>query len=171
MTLTRTAERKAATTFLSNLYKANKFNVENRRILSKCMRWNMLVVKLITATFLATASACICIPLAIFLITGRMEPILPSHIPFVPTDTLWGYAIHCGYFIITIIVAYAGTVANEIFLITSTFHIWPMYEIMNQAVVGLNQATGSLRKEAVKNSAWLYWRVRNIALMHREIYL
>lgn len=157
--------------FLSHLHAISTINSEHRRIISKFIHWNLLIVKFLTAVVCTTAVACIFIPLSIFLITGRMEPILPPHIPFVPTDQLWGYTIHCIYFIGVIVTAYAGTIANELYLLTATMHIWQMYKILDQSINGLNQATGSLRIEAVKNSSWLHWRVRNIVLMHKMIYM
>lgn len=157
--------------FLDKLYNANKFNHENRRILAKYIRWNMIITKIITLIFLSTTIFCVCAPLAIFFITDNMEPILPAHIPFVPVDTLSGYAIHCAFFFVVAITAYCGTLSNEVFLITVTLHLLPMTTILDKCVNGLNEATDSLRKEAVKNSTWLHVRVRNIALMHREIYL
>lgn len=131
----------------------------------------MFFTKLFTLVLIVTILACTSFPLAIFLTTGKKELIFPTHIPFVPTDKLWGYAIYCVYFIIALTTAYAGTVANEVLLITSTIHIWAMYKIMDQAVIGLNRATGSLHSESVKNSTWLHFRIRNIVLMHRNIYL
>lgn len=171
MALSSVTQRKATLNFLSHLYKFNKFNIENRRILSQCIRWNLLFSKIFSIIVFSTAVVCTCVPLAIALIMGRMEPIFPVHIMFVPTNTLWGYAIHCVFFISVIVTAYCGTVANDVFLLTSTMHIWPMHKIMDHAVIGLNQATGSTREAAIINSTWLHRRVRNIVLMHKEIYL
>lgn len=170
--LTGAIERKKSLDFLCDLYKVNRFNHENRRFLSKCVRWNMLIAKILTTVFSITAAAVICTPLAIFFITGRMEPILPFYyIPYIPTDQLWGYAFYCIYISTGIIICYCGTLATDALLLTSTMHIWPMANIVEQAVNGLNQATGSFREQAVRNSTWLHRRVRNIVLMHKEIYL
>lgn len=171
MLLTNGVRNLADLNFLIHLYMANKFNVENRRMLLKFIRWNLIITQLLTAAFLVTTVVLISVPLAIFFKTGRMEPIIPAHIPFVPRDQLWGYALHNIYFISCIVTGYAGTVANDMFFLTLIMHIWPMYKIMDQAIIGLNQATGSLRKEAIRNSTWLHFRVRNIALMHKRIYL
>lgn len=163
--------KNADTNFLIELYEANKFNIENRRMLSKFIRWNLIIAQFLTVGFFAATVALICGPLVIFFVAGRVELILPTRIPFVPTDQLWGYAIHNIFIITCIVTAYAGTVANDIFFLTITMHIWPMYKIMDQAIIGLNQATGSMRKEVIRNSTWLHFRVRNIALMHKRIYL
>lgn len=163
--------RRSMIEHLDKLYKANKLNAWNRQIVSKCVRWNMIITKILTLVFLSTSMCSICIPLAIFFKTGKMEPILPAHIPFIPIDTYVGHAIHCAYFSAVIISGYCGTLSNEVFLITLTMHLWAMIKILDQCVVGLNEATSSMRKETVKNSKWLHFRIRNIALMHREIYL
>lgn len=169
--ITHRVETKADLDFIASLYTANKFNVENRRMLSRFVRWNLIITKILTGSFFAAAVCLLTVPFAIFLISGKMEPIIPTHIPLVPTDQLWGYAIHNVYFICCIATAYAGQVENDTFLLTMTLHIWPMYKILDQAIIGLNQAVGSLRKEDIKNSSWLHFRVRNIALMHKRIYL
>lgn len=157
--------------FLDKLYNANKFTTANHRILAKYIRWNMIITKISRLVFVSTIIFSMCVPLAIFLITGRMEPILPAHIPYVPLDTFSGYAIHCAYFSSVIITGYCGTLSNEVFLITVTLHLFPMIKILDQCIFGMNEATGSLQKEAFKTSTWLHARVRNIALMHNEIYL
>lgn len=157
--------------FLDKLYNANKFNSENRQILAKYIRWNMIVAKITTLVFLSTSIFCICAPVVIFFVTGSMEPVLPAHIPFVPFDTFSGYAIHSAIFSIVVMTGYCGTLSNEAFLITVTLHLLPLTKILDQCVIGLNEATGGIRKDAVKNSTWLHVRMRNIALLHKEIYL
>lgn len=171
MSLSCVAERKNEFDFLSKLHKANQFNIENRRTLSKCMLWNMRIVKLLSWVFLATVSACFFFPVSVSVMNGRMEPIFPTKIPFIPVDEFWGYTIHCAYFFCALVSAYCGTLAYEVITITSTMHLWAMQKIINNIIVGLNQATRSLRMEAVRNSTWLHRRVRNILLMHREYHL
>lgn len=171
MILTSTTERRAALIFIGKLYKANRSNIENRRILKKCARWSMLITKIYAVAFVTTLLICISLPLTIFVITGKMEPILPTKYPFIPTDVFWGYATHSIICIIVAFTVYCGIIGSESLILTSTMHIWAMLEILKNTVTGLNLACRGLQNEAVKNSTWLHRRVRNIVLMHRDIYL
>lgn len=102
----------------------------------------------------------------IYLITGKLEPMLPIQIPFVNFETQSGYVIHSIYMFLLLASGYFGTVASELFLITLTIHIAPMSKIFEKAINDLNE-----RQEAIKNSTWFRVNFRNIILMHKEIYL
>lgn len=114
------------------------------------------------------------IPLGIYFVTGTMEPILPVHLPFIGSDTILGYMIHCIYNFKMATIAYLGISAADLVFITITMHIWPMVSILKKSVRALKQATQELQLsngfETIRNSTWLRAHIRNILLMHREIY-
>lgn len=103
-----------------------------------------------------------------------MEPILPVHLPLIRSDTLLGYIIHSIYNFKMATIAYLGISAADLFFITITMHIWPMVRILKKSVRGLKEAIQELQLshgfETIENSTWLRAHIRNILLMHREIY-
>lgn len=157
--------------FIIELHTVNRNNFDNGRILMKFARWNLLITKFIVIVFLLTITVAILIPIPIYLITGSLEPMLPIEIPFLNLETRSGYVMHSTYMFFLIVSAYFGTAASELFLILLTMQLAPMSKILEKAINGLNEVTGGKRQEAIKNSTWLRENVRNIALMHNEIYL
>lgn len=71
-------------------------------------------------------------------------------------------------------IAYLGISAADLFFITITMHIWPMVSILKKSVRSLKQATHEMQQandfETIRNSIWLRAHIRNILLMHAEIY-
>lgn len=134
----------------------------------------MLITKVYIVVISATYVFSILLPLGIYFVTGTMEPILPVHLPFVRSDTIFGYMIHCIYNFKMATIAYLGISAADLFFITITMHIWPMVSILRKSVRRLKQVTQEIQHandfETIHNSTWLRAHIRNILLMHREIY-
>lgn len=158
------------TDFIGKIHIANKDYYVNAFVLRKFALWNLLITKLILVVFFLTASLAIINPVPIHLITGNLEPILPIQIPFVRSDTKSGYMIHSICIFVLIASGYFGTLASELFLITLTIQFAPMSRIFDRAINSLNETIGGKRQESIQNSTWLHENVRNLALMHKEIF-
>lgn len=159
--------------FLEEVYTANKGsnNHMNYRILRNFSRWILLVTKVVFIFFGGAFAFLIMSPLPIYLLTGKLEPIFPVHIPFVDTETTLGYAIHFFYVLLVMSSAYFGLAASEMLTIILTVHIAPLVSIFSEAIKALNEATSGPRQDAIRNSTWLRKSFRNIVLMHITIYL
>lgn len=152
---------------ITHLYEANKTDGVNKDDLRKAVRINHLLAKLFAVTFLGTIIILNLSPIPIYAFTGQIIPTQPVKIPFVTTDTIFGYILHVVFHFYGAFNAGLGCGAFDIFMITTTIHIWPMTQILRRTVADLNRVTQS----KIKNSVWLKLRMKNIILMHRETYL
>lgn len=157
--------------FISEIHIANKDHYVNAFALLKFARWNLLITKFILVVLLATGLIAIINPVPIYLITGNLEPMLPVQMPFVRLDTKSGYMIHSICIFLLLVSGIFGTFASELFLITLTIQIAPMAKIFDNAINSLNEVIGGNRQESIKTSTWLHENIRNLALIHKEIYL
>lgn len=158
--------------FLEEMYTANRYssNPVNYRILQQFSRWFLVITKFVLIMFGCAFGFIIISPLPIYLLTGKLELILPLHIPFVDTETTSGYAAHTTYLFVVLSSAYFGLAGSEMLTMVVTIHISPIVSIFDQSVRALNEATTGRRQEAIKNSTWLRENFRNIVLMQIKIY-
>lgn len=156
---------------ITNLYEANTKDGANKEDLQIAVGINYIVAKIFVVVIMGTGLGIIFAPAVVYRFTGQIIPIMPVKFLFVPMDTMFGYIFHVIFHLFGLYNAVLGLIAFDIFMITTTIHIWPMTRILKRAISNLNKATRSINQEAVRNSVWLKLQMRNIALMHKENYL
>lgn len=169
--ITKHSKLQAKVAFLSKLYKVNLADGKNQDDLKRCGRINLLLTRLYFCVYFVTSVVLICSPIIIYLATNQVMPIMPVRLPFVQNDTVIGFICNAMFNIIMIFLAVCGNLGSEVFILTLWMHEWPMIRILKRAVTTLNQATRGIDHEAIRNSSWLKLHVRNIVLMHKDIYL
>lgn len=152
--------------FVTEVYKANETESENKQDLRKCARLNLRICKAIFILIVVTCLTFAVVPILTYLFTGRIEPILPLVIPFIRNDTIVGYMVQTIYQLILLFVGICLMAAPDVFLVTMTMQYWPMTQILDRSVRDLNKTN----KETNRNSTWLRMSFRNIVLMHKQIY-
>lgn len=157
--------------FMSELYKANERHVVNNNDLRKVARYCDMMAKVFGLCILGTGCILILGPIPIYAFTGDIMPILPVKIPFISTDTIFGYIIHVIYHLFGLNNALFGLLAVDVFNITAMAHIWPMTTILERSITHVNGSARCLNREEFTNSLWLRLRLRNIGLLHREMFL
>lgn len=156
---------------ITKLYEVNKSYGENKDDLRKAARINLSLAKLLAFGISATTLVLATFPIPVYVFTGQIVPIMPVKIPFVTTDTLFGYTLHLVFHLFAAYNGGLGLIGTDTYMITMTIHIWPLIRILERSVLNLNLATKSIEGDKVKDSVWLKLQMRNIILMHREIYL
>lgn len=156
---------------INNVYEANTKNGANKDDLRKAVRFNYILAKIFAGVFMSAGLVVFFVPACVYGFTGLVIPILPVKFLFVPMDTVFGYIFHVIFHFFGLYNAVLGVMGFDIFMITTTIHIWPMTRILERTITNFNTATRSINDDSVKDSVWLKLQMRNIVLMHKEIYL
>lgn len=157
--------------YITNLYKANQAHGVNKNDLRKTVNINYLLAKLFAFSFSFTTIMLMLSPIPVYVVTGEIIPTSAVKIPFISSEPVIGYILHWVFHFFGAFNGLLGLVAIDVFMVTTTMHIWPMTQILQRAVMDLNGATKDIKRDSVKNSVWLKLRMRNITLMHREMFL
>lgn len=169
--ITKYSLLQAKVAFLTKIYKANLEKGKNYDDLRRCGRINLLLTKLYFCVYFVSSIALICSPILVYFVTRQVMPIMPVRLPFVQNDLVIGFIFNAIFNIIMIFLAVCGNFGSEVFILTLWMHEWPMIRILKRAATTLNKATRGKTRESIRNSIWLKLHVRNIAMMHTEIYL
>lgn len=156
---------------MKNVYEANTKYGANKEDLRKTARFNYILARTCTILYIGTSTTLFCAPAINYKLTGQLIPIMPVKLLFVPSDNLFGYILHVIFHSFGMLFGVIGLIALDIFMITTTIHIWPMTRILERACTNLNRATRLISRDAVRDSVWLKLQMRNIMLMHKENYL
>lgn len=159
--------------FLSDIYKANHIENEDKQDLRKCVGLNLRIVKAISTLTIANALMLMLVPVLSYLLADRFETLLPLSIPFIRNDTIVGYTVLTIYQLVLILVGSCTTIAPDVFLVTMTMHYWPMTRFLDRTVRNLNVTSRDFRNGSICNTVAnfrLKKTVRNLILLHQQIY-
>lgn len=114
----------------------------------------------------ACMSVLICWPFAGYYLTGVLEPILPTFIPFMDENTTFGYIfLYCFEFSLCVL-AMSGTCGADFMLIILIVHMWPLCQIFQNMFKELN---AGLLVERNRSSQHMKDHFRNILMVHRDM--
>lgn len=103
-------------------------------------------------------------PIALYYLTGNVEMILPTHIPFADSNTTSGYWITAAFHILMLCYGVIGTIGSDLTLILFVIHAQPLSELFQNAVTELNK----LVHQKNMSKALIHFMVRNIIMMNQE---
>lgn len=150
-------------TFLTEIYKANQTESENKQDLLKCARLNLRLCQATNILLAVTCSIFLAAPILTYVITDRLETIHALCIPFIRHDTIMGYSVQTIFQLTFMLIGLCVTTGTDVFLVTMTMQYWPLTRIFDRSVRNLSLATPD-------QTLWLRMNVRNIVLMHEQIY-
>lgn len=105
-------------------------------------------------------------PFAGYYLTGYLEPILPTFIPFVDETSTLGYVILFIFEGLICVLGMSGTCGADFMLFILIVHMWPMCQIFDNMFKELNQG---LLVEEHRNSSQIRGHFRNILMVHQDM--
>lgn len=152
------------------MYEANLYeNNPHTKILSQGAVVSLFVYKVYMVLLPTTALAFACLPLIMLWCFGaERDFMLYIFIPGIDEQTLTGYTVLTCLHVFYLAHAGWGITCGDCIFSSLVIHIWPMTRIFSVAMDDLNRC---LAKYDCRNKqAMVHMRLRNIMLMHRELY-
>lgn len=107
------------------------------------------------------------VPILAFVTKGEFELLLYVFIPGSDSKQPIGYMINLAYQVMVVFFGLVGTIASDLYCFTVVIHIRPIQQIFKNSIIELNE---TLTKSPFSEMALVKLKLRNILLMHKDIY-
>lgn len=154
--------------FLETVYVANIRNTSNQKILINTATLAKVIVTMIELLYLSSALLYLINPVSAYITKGEFETLLFVFIPGVDPKRPIGYAVHLVYHLMMVFFGVAGTCCSDIFCFSTVIQLRPMQQILRQNIRELNEM---LAKSPYTETALVKMQLRNILLMHKDLYM
>lgn len=110
------------------------------------------------------------IPLVSIIFTGEWAFIVYTFIPGIDEQTMVGRIVNTSYHILVCIMTYIGNSGCDLLLMILVLNLWPISRVFQCAVEDLNRTLESVTISDRVKKAMAKKQLRNILLMHKDIY-
>lgn len=149
--------------FCLKIYKANTKSSPNKTYLGKSVKLTVFLFKNGMILLITTATLTSIKPCILYILTGELDPILPTHFPGINEQEAIGYTILAVFHLYIMFVFAVGTAGVDLSLMTFVIHTYTMSNIFKNAVNDLNGLIGlKARNNDIRSS------LNNLILMHND---
>lgn len=105
-------------------------------------------------------------PFGAFLLTGRLEYVLPIYLPVFDSERMPGMVVNYAQQLLLMVLAASGTCGADFMIVILVLHLWPMCLIWEHMFGQLNRA---LLRPGGRSSRAVKVHLRNCILIHKEM--
>lgn len=164
--LSKTKEMKDIIDFSLKIYQVNTNTSANKMRLQKSVNLTVFIFKAGMALLIMTAVLTCIRPCISYILTGKIENIIPAHFPGIDEENIKGYAFVSLFHVYLMFVFVIGTGASDLGLMTIVIHTYTMSHIFQNAVNEFN-ALADINKRHTDYKA-IRASLNNLISMHND---
>lgn len=154
--------------FLEGIYVASLTNPSNQMLFLSTTRLTKAIVSLMEVIYSLSAFLYLINPVMAYTTKGEFELLLFVFIPGADSKRPIGYITNLCYQAMMLYFGLAGTCCSDIFCFSTVIQLRPMQQIFQKNIRELNKM---LAESSYTTTALVSMQLRNILLMHKDIYM